>query len=152
MFSLMINMFLYRSCKILRKLEKLQKREKKLEHKLDQRLEKMESKKKRMLEKVSQTKTVKRKSGEGLGSVPYLMSGISTKPLSPVHVRPGEVFPRTWEILNDGTIPWTDAVCFYLQYLILILKPHFNICVETRCMVLDIDTKTCILQFRISPT
>uniref|UniRef100_A0A1B6CDG6 UBA domain-containing protein n=2 Tax=Clastoptera arizonana TaxID=38151 RepID=A0A1B6CDG6_9HEMI len=98
-----------RSTKILRKLEKLQKREKKLERKLDQRLEKMESKKKRMLEKVTQTKNVKRKLCEGSVSASYLIGGSLVNPLTPIHINPGERFSRTWELINDGLIPWTKA-------------------------------------------
>lgn len=105
-----------RNLKLLRKIEKLQSKEKKLENKLDQRIEKMETKKKRMLEKVSHSRNGKRKLSEESGSegcgaagVPNWLSGISVSKLLPIHVQPGQVFSRTWEVLNNGIVPWTEA-------------------------------------------
>lgn len=105
-----------RNLKLMRKIEKLQRKEKKLENKLDQRIEKMETKKKRMLEKVSHSRNGKRKLSEESGSegcgaaaVPNWLSGISVSKLLPVHVQPGQVFSRTWEVLNNGIVPWTEA-------------------------------------------
>lgn len=105
--------------KLLSKIEKLQRKEKKLETKLDQRIEKMETRKKRMLEKVSHPrrfsfngkhKLSEESGSDGYGPLPNWLSGVSVSKLLPIHVQPRQVFTRTWEVMNNGIIPWTDAV------------------------------------------
>lgn len=110
-----------RDHKLLKKIEKLHKREKKLEKKLDSKLEKLENKTKRMMEKRSQCKarcekmpdrkiySVKRRSGE-LYFGTYLMDAIllNDGPNSEIVIKPGEHFTKVWEIMNAGTLPWTD--------------------------------------------
>lgn len=105
-----------RNMKLLKKIEKLQRKEKKLETKLDQRIEKMETRKKRMLEKASRPRNGKRKLSEESGSegygpvaLPNWLSGVSVSKLLPIHVQPRQVFSRTWEVMNNGIVPWTDA-------------------------------------------
>ncbi|KAK7864626.1 hypothetical protein R5R35_012402 [Gryllus longicercus] len=109
-----------RDHKLLKKIEKLHKREKKLE-KLDSKLEKLENKTKRMMEKRSQCKArcerlperkicpVKRRSGD-LHFGTYLMDAIllNDGPASEITIFPGHNFTKVWEIMNAGTLPWTD--------------------------------------------
>jgi hypothetical protein len=110
---------------LLKKIEKLHKREKKLEKKLDSKLEKLENKTKRRMEKKSQTKsrseqssekkvcsgTRKKMSDGPVGT--YLMDAIllndGHRPAE-THIRLGDRFTKVWEIMNNGTLPWTDKV------------------------------------------
>ncbi|XP_033608398.1 uncharacterized protein LOC111866967 isoform X2 [Cryptotermes secundus] len=111
-----------RDHKLLKKIEKLHKREKKLEKKLDSKLEKLENKTKRRMEKKSQSKsrperpsekicggTRKKMSDGPVGT--YLMDAIllndGHRPTE-THIRLGERFTKVWEIMNNGTLPWTD--------------------------------------------
>jgi hypothetical protein len=118
---------IFRDHKLLKKIEKLHKREKKLEKKLDSKLEKLENKTKRRIEKKSQTKSCSEQSSEKKvcscsrtrkkmsdGAVgTYLMDAILLKdghrPVE-THIPLGERFTKVWEIMNNGTLPWTDKV------------------------------------------
>lgn len=116
---------IYRDHKLLKKIEKLHKREKKLEKKLDSKLEKLENKTKRRMEKKFQSKSCseqpyekkacsgsRKRTSDGPVCT-YLMDAIplndGPKPAE-THIRLGERFTKVWEIMNNGTLPWTDKV------------------------------------------
>lgn len=131
-----------RDHKLLKKIEKLHKREKKLEKKLDSKLEKLENKTKRRMEKKIQYKTSseqpsekkttagtrKRVSDGPVGT--YLMDAIplndGQKPAE-IHIRLGEQFTKTWEIMNNGTLPWTDKTELRLAWGTSGLEPEATI-------------------------
>lgn len=124
-FICILSFFVFCACrnmKLLRKIEKLHRKEKKLETKLDQRIEKMETRKKRMLERASCPRNGKHKlseesgsEGYGPASLPKWLSGVPLTKLLPIHVLPQQVFSRTWEVLNNGIVPWTDNVSFFIN-------------------------------------
>ncbi|XP_063222431.1 uncharacterized protein LOC134530970 [Bacillus rossius redtenbacheri] len=102
------------SSKLLKKLEKLHKQEKKL----DSKLEKLETKTKRRMEKkclqpplerkASASAVAKKKCG-GVG--PYLMDAIvlhDGQQGAESRALVGTAFAKVWEIMNNGTLPWTD--------------------------------------------
>jgi len=126
---------MYRDHKLLKKIEKLHKREKKLEKKLDSKLEKLENKTKRRMEKKIQSRSCSeqppdKKTCSGAGKRAkewpvgtYLMDAVSLndgpKPAE-THIRLGGRFTKAWEIMNSGTLPWTDKVIE--TYIIGILR------------------------------
>jgi superfamily II DNA/RNA helicase len=115
---------IYRDHKLLKKIEKFHKLEKKIENRLELKLEKLESKKRR-LEKKLQSKScseqffekkmcsgTRKRTSDGPVCM-YLMDAIplndGPKPAE-THIRLGERFTKVWEIMNSGTLPWTDKV------------------------------------------
>ena len=116
---------MYRDHKLLKKIEKLHKREKKLEKKLNSKLEKLENKTKRRMEKKTQSKSCseqpsEKKTSSGAGKrakdrpvTTYLMDAVplndGRKPAE-THIRLGGRFTKAWEIMNNGSLPWTDKV------------------------------------------
>nr|CAD7569442.1 unnamed protein product [Timema californicum] len=113
-----------RDLKLLKKIEKLHKREKKL----DSKLEKLETKTKRRMEKKSSVQCVKvsplpaatgserkvaRKRSSDGPVITYLMDAIllnEGSQLPDTIVRVGDTFTKVWDIMNNGTLPWTDKV------------------------------------------
>nr|CAD7455635.1 unnamed protein product [Timema tahoe] len=114
-----------RDLKLLKKIEKLHKREKKL----DSKLEKLETKTKRRMEKKSSSvqcvkvsplpsatgserKVARKRSSDG-PVITYLMDAIllnEGSQLPDTIVKVGDTFTKVWDIMNNGTLPWTDKV------------------------------------------
>ncbi|XP_049960033.1 uncharacterized protein LOC126480776 isoform X1 [Schistocerca serialis cubense] len=134
-----------REYKLLRKIEKLQKREKRLEKKLDAKLEKLENRTKRMLEKKSHSKSrsetlpEKKSLNRKRVDVPvgtYLMDAVllnvGSKP--DLHIKLGESFTKVWEIMNTGTLPWTDKTELRLAWGTTGLEPQVT---TVKCPALE---------------
>ncbi|XP_067008585.2 next to BRCA1 gene 1 protein isoform X2 [Anabrus simplex] len=137
-----------RDHKLLKKIEKLHKREKKLEKKLDSKLEKLENKTKRMMEKKSQSKArcervperkvtlVSRKKSNDVLTGTYLMDAIllNDSPKTEIHIQPGERFTKIWEIMNTGTLPWTDKTELRQAWGTVSLEPDETV---VKCPILE---------------
>lgn len=108
---------------ILRQMQKLSKREKKFEKKLDAKLEKLESKTKKIMEK--KTSLLFGDSANKPGNQdPSSKHNSRVQPSAPVdtimdalpveeytytpHVSKGEIVTQTWNVMNNGNLPWTD--------------------------------------------
>lgn len=131
-----------RDHKLLKKIEKLHKREKKLEKKLDSKLEKLENKTKRRMEKKIQSRSCseqpsEKKTCSGAGKRTkdwpvgtYLMDAVplndGPKPAE-THIRLGGRFTKAWEIMNSGTLPWTDKTELRLAWGSYGLEPKATV-------------------------
>lgn len=114
-----------RDVKLLKKIEKLHRSGEKKFEKLDSKLEKLENKTKRLLERKSQSKSrgekkdksveavekggKQRKRSSDILAATYLMDVVLLDPpLNVVHCARGEQFVKIWNVVNNGTLPWTD--------------------------------------------
>lgn len=106
---------------ILRQMQKLSKREKKFEKKLDAKLEKLESKTKKIMEKKSfllfgdanktgqDSKRNARSQANPSAPPDSIMDALPVDEYTfTPHVLKGEIVTQFWKVMNNGNLPWTD--------------------------------------------
>lgn len=116
---------------LLRHMQKISKREKKFEKKLDAKLEKLESKTKKIMEKKSQglfrdglkTEAKRRarmmvfNAGGGATAIAPTEQVMDALPVDEfnyiLHVKKGELVTQNWKVVNSGQLPWNDEVTFF---------------------------------------
>lgn len=111
---------------LLRHMQKISKREKKFEKKLDAKLEKLETKTKKIMEKkcllndgqlarvdmkrrVRMLNAAAGPASAGAQGTEQIMDALPIDEYSyEPHVMPGEVVTQTWKVINSGNTPWSD--------------------------------------------
>lgn len=117
-------------------MQKMNKREKKFEKKLDMKLEKLENKTKKIIEKKQHTLWGYKKlskaippvvsTSEDASSYNNTASAVATAPTEFImdatpleeynfvpHVVRGELVSQVWQVINNGQMPWTNEVISY---------------------------------------
>lgn len=99
-------------------MQKISKRDKKFEKKLDAKLEKLECKTKKIMEKKHCLWSGKKNPAVVQSSAPaaaplcqLVMDATPVEEYNYVpHVLRGELIAQVWTVMNNGQLPWTDEV------------------------------------------